>query len=281
MPVQAYPDLMDPWGMTIVPVTDLPFGEGLWLHGGERNPALAWELGFVASPLGHVLDPGVEDPGFQVSLGRVVAAIAGALPTARFALLDPAAHAMAAPPAGRDPTEAERRHRFRLRAALATAARVTPAPRKHRTAAPALRVAANALDMACGLAAGMPAAPFGVVTRTGNLAFAVPEDDGLRLGVVGWGMQPTDVPSLTLRPVPAARTFTLTGLGSTGAPCGEGLATDLLCGALQRMDAEVMERVAGVEVLHRYAYGTLHDEAFPDWEEASEAFFRQPASPQP
>lgn len=127
MAKQAYPDLMTPWELTIVPIHGLPGGNGLFLHRGGRHPEVAFALGFRPSPLGFVFEPGEPDPDFGISISRVAEAISAILPGTRFVSVDPVALAMeggllaVADEGGRRAGIAARRHRSAIRQTLAGA----------------------------------------------------------------------------------------------------------------------------------------------------------------
>ncbi|MGU3422849.1 hypothetical protein [Methylobacterium sp. D54C] len=272
----AYPDLMDPWRLTVVPATGLPFGNGLMLHGGERDPMLARALGFEASPCGYILDPHVPDPTFEASLSKVGVSIAELLPSARFAYVDPTAFAVDGPTAWNARTAPDQaRHRSRLRQAIAQAQRApTPAsgsPRGEATSTALVDVAAAAMRLLAPDAAPMTAVPYAVAVRGADVAYATREADGIRIGVVGRDRRRLTVPGVVLRHAPdeGGAAFVFSGRGAAPVEHAGAMAAHLLSEAVRRMLHELFAARYGIPVGHFDERGGLFGEAFPGWAQAA------------
>jgi hypothetical protein len=130
MTSQPFPDLT-PLGLSVIPMTGLGCGEGLFLHRGGFMPELADALGFAPSPDGYVI-PASRHGRMQDTVAAVAAKAAALLPRIRFVSLDPrdiSFERRHAHKAGGDATVAaeELNHRNRIRAALAEA-EIAPAP---------------------------------------------------------------------------------------------------------------------------------------------------------
>ena len=272
----AYPDLIDPWRLTVVPATGLPFGNGLMLHGGERDLVLARALGFVTSPHGYVLDPHEPDPTFEVSLSKVGASVAELLPPAGFAYVDPVAFAVDGPAAwdARD-TPGQARHRFELRQAISggqLAPAPSPAPHPKATISDMLiDVAALAMSMLAPDAPPMTKVPYATAIGRADVAYATREADGIRVGVDGRDRRKLLVPGVVLRHARAGdgTAFVFSGRGAADVEHSGFMAAQLLCEAVRRMQHELVAARFRMPVGHFEDRGSLFGEAFPGWARAA------------
>jgi len=275
MAIQAYPDLMDPWELTVVPVRGLPCGDGLILHGGENHRRLAEALGFRWSNAGYVFDPGESNLDFSRLVTRAGAAVSALLPMAAFAFVDPEALAWDASAAGGDMQScAARRHRFEIRSALAQAPPAPPSAvlrsGEGAASAPAelLAIVGRVLDADAGVRHDEIALPCCVRAEFGIHAYALSTADGIRLGVFARGSRVPEPPGLSLRAVPDAdgpARYAIEGRGAADVLYDAPLTTHLLGTALSRMSAELYAATVGMTASYACQYGALHDRAFPGW----------------
>ncbi|MET3413774.1 hypothetical protein [Methylobacterium sp. 1030] len=238
----AYPNLIDPWRLMVVPATGLPFGNGLMLHGGERDPVLARALGFVASPHGYVLDPQEPDPAFEVSLSKIGASIAELLPPAGFAYVDPVAFGVDGHSAwNSSATPEQARHRFDLRQAISRGRRApTPSAvplRKETTSGTLVAVAAMAMRLLAPHAPPMTGLPYATAMTGTDVVYATREADGIRIGVNGRDRRKLLVPGVVLRHARDGdkTAFVFSGRGAADVEHSGCTAAHLLCEAVHRM----------------------------------------------
>jgi hypothetical protein len=272
----AYPDLIDPWRLTVVPATGLPFGNGLMLHGGERDPVLARALGFVASPHGYVLDPQEPDPTFAVSLSKIGASVAELLPPAGFAYVDPAAFAVDGPAAwdARE-TPQQAQHRFDLRQAISRGQRAPkPAPTPHReepVSDTLVDVAALAMRLLAPDAPPMTKVPYATALTGADVAYATREADGIRIGVDGRDRRKLLVPGVVVRHARDGdgTAFVFSGRGAAEVEHSGFMAAHLLSEAVRRMQHELVAARFRMPVGYFGEGGSLFGEAFPGWARAA------------
>ena len=275
MAVQAYPDLMEPWELTIVPVRGLPFGNGLILHGGEKRPELALALGFRPSEIGYVFDSGRSDADFSFSIARVGVAAATLLPRAAFAFVDPMALAQDAPGTGGDVlADNARRHRFEVRSTLAQAPPAPPSAVRRsddgEVCAPDELVAlvARAMTASSLMPCVIKGLPHSVEARPGIHAYALRAGDGIRLGVFARRSHRREPLGLTLRTTPdvdGEPLYLIAGRGAVDVAYDAPPAEHLLRTALSRMAAELYAATIGMGARYVCQYGAFHDQAFPGW----------------
>lgn len=280
MDPQVYPDLMDPWRLTIVPVVGLPTGAGFLLHGAESQLALARRLGFRPTQRGYLFDPGSRDPDHREVLIRLRRAVAEHLPQARFVFLDPGRFAVPVAGEGEAFGEEAARYRFRLRSAIAAAPTLPPPDLRSKPLALGLiEVARQALDVFSAAEPRMTALPHAVGIGRDQFAYAVREADGIRFGVATDRPRPRTLTGILLsraRTGRGAPAFTIEGRGSTGAPHDEATVAHLVRSALMRMCFEATPVVPGLRRGRSQPIGDLHREAFPNWTEEAGQMVAEP-----